>query len=273
MDVLRRHRLLVGAGLAATLALAILSYIRVSPDGVAYRSPQIWSNTSTLILSQPGFPEWRSQLQNVSPTDRLAGLADVYAAFATSDAVGRELRRRGFGDVFADDGEAGKVTAAAVPSSINSAATPLLQVSASGETPAAATRLTKAATSTLIDVVSARQQAADIPPSERITLRVVKQSGEPELIVPRSKTPFIILLLGGLTLTITAAFIRDNAQRPPREGSAVEATTLEARPRPLEPAIPPSAEVSRTAPDPTRSTGHTENATQDVRDVRGRRVG
>ena len=101
----------------------------------------------------------------------------------------------------------------------------------------------------------------------------MKQSGEPELIVPRSKTPFIILLLGGLTLTITAAFIRDNAQRPPREGSAVEATTLEARPRPLEPAIPSAAEVSRTAPDPTRSTGHTENATQDVRDVRGRRVG
>jgi hypothetical protein len=273
MDVLRRHRLLVSAGLAASLALAILSYIHVSPDGVTYRNPQIWSSSSTLILSQPGFPEWRSQLQSVSPTDRLAGLADVYAAFATSDAVGRELRRRGFGDVFADDGEAGKVTAAAVPSSINSTATPLVQVSASGETPAAATRLTRAATSTFIDVVTERQRAAEIPPSERITLRVVKQSGEPELIVPRSKTPFIIILLGGLTLTIAAAFIRDNAQRPPREGSAVETTALEARPRPLEPAIPPAADVPRTAPDQTRATGQTENASQDVRGVRGRRFG
>ena len=272
MDVLRRHRLLVVAGLAASLALAILSYVRVSPSGVSFRSPEIWSNTSILILSQSGFPEWRSQLDVVSPTDRLAGLADVYAAFATSDAVGRELRRRGFGDVFADDGKAGKVSAAAVPSAINSAATPLLQISGTGDTPEAATRLTKAATGTLIDVVATRQRAADIPPSERITLRVVKESGEPELIVPRSKTPFIIILLGGLTLTIAAAFVRDNMQRSEREAAA-EATTLEPRPRPLETAAPPTPEVPRAAPDQTRPTTEGEDATQDVRDVRGRRVG
>jgi hypothetical protein len=272
MDVLRRYRLLVVAGLAASLALAILSYIRVSPSGVAYRSPEIWSNSSTLILSQPGFPEWRSQLDVVSPTDRLAGLADVYAAFATSDAVGRELRRRGFGDVFADDGEAGKVTATAVPSTINSAATPLLQVSASGDTPAAATRLTRAATATLLDVVTARQRAADIPPSERITLRVVKESGEPVLIVPRSKTPFIIILLGGLTLTVAAAFIRDNTRRSAREQAAVEATALEPRPRPLETASAPPPEVPRTAGEQARPTAENESATHDVRSA-GRRVG
>jgi hypothetical protein len=265
MDVLRRYRLLVVAGLAASLALAILSYIRVSPSGVAYRSPEIWSNSSTLILSQPGFPEWRSQLDVVSPTDRLAGLADVYAAFATSDAVGRELRRRGFGDVFADDGKTGKVTATAVPSTINSAATPLLQVSASGDTPAAATRLTRAATATLLDVVTARQRAADIPPSERITLRVVKESGEPVLIVPRSKTPFIIILLGGLTLTVAAAFIRDNARRSAREEGPVEATALET-------ASAPPPEVRRTAAEQARPTAENESATHDVRSA-GRRVG
>ena len=52
-----------------------------------------------------------------------------------------------------------------------------------------------------------------IPPSQRVELRIVKRSGVPKLIGPRSKTTFIIILLAGLTITVAAAFVRENLQR------------------------------------------------------------
>ena len=53
-DVLRRHRAVVLVGVALTVALAVLSYVRVSPSGISYRSPEIWSNQATLVLTQEG---------------------------------------------------------------------------------------------------------------------------------------------------------------------------------------------------------------------------
>ena len=61
-DVLRRHRTVVFVGVALTVALAVLSYVRVSPSGISYRSPEIWSNQATLVFTQEGAPELRSVL-------------------------------------------------------------------------------------------------------------------------------------------------------------------------------------------------------------------
>ena len=94
-EVLWRHRLLVGVGLAVALALAFLSHVRVSSDGLADRKQETWSNASVLVLSQESFPEGRSVLPPNTDPSRFAAIADQYAALATSDAVVASLKKQG----------------------------------------------------------------------------------------------------------------------------------------------------------------------------------
>jgi len=219
-DVLRRHRKTVIVGVVLTLALAVLSFVRVSPSGVSYRSAETWSNQATLVLTQRGAPELRSVLparpggfsSSLADTGRFAGLIDVYAAIATSDAVINELRRRGL--VKAEDLKDGvlPITAAAVPSTVN-AATPMMTISGTSTTGPMATALTIGATKAFLDVLHSRQLAAKIPRGDRIEARVVRGSEAPKLVDPRKKAVPILVLLGGLIATMAVAFTRDNAAR------------------------------------------------------------
>jgi hypothetical protein len=215
--------LLVLVGLWLSLTLALFSQVRISSTGVSYRSPQVWSNEATVALSQAGAPELGGSNEQ---TTQLTTLVDVYAAYATSDAVINGLRRKGF--LTARDVRDGKlpIAASAVPSPLNSAPTPLLKVTASGQTPAKATRLTQAATDELISYVKSRQIEAAIPVRERVQLQILKRSSEPEVIVPRSKSKAILILLAGLSATFAAAFIRDNIRRRPPPGQSGEVTAL-----------------------------------------------
>jgi hypothetical protein len=201
------------SGCVIALALALLSYVRVSADGLTYRNPEIWSNEATLQLSDPSHPEWRSTLPPTADPNRFTSLVDQYAEFATSDPVIRALRRQGFLSREAVKSGIAGITATSVASPINGSITPLLKLSGLGATPIEATRLTLRATDAFIAVAKARQVQAKIPQHQRVELRIVKRSSVPKLIGPRSKTTFIIILLAGLTLTVAAAFIRDNLQR------------------------------------------------------------
>ena len=69
------------------LALAMLSYVRVSADGLTYRNPEVWSNEATLELSDPSYPELRSTLPPTADPNRFTSLVDQYVALATSDDV------------------------------------------------------------------------------------------------------------------------------------------------------------------------------------------
>jgi hypothetical protein len=227
MDVLRRSRTLVKVGLAITVALVVLSYVRISPSGISYRTPEGWSNEATLVLSEPGFPELRSVPPGASPslaTDRLAGLVDFYAALATSDAVVAALRRTRA--IEPEDVEDGKLpfSASAVPSSVGGPSS-LMRISATGTSASEATALTVAATNRFLDLLRKSQQEANIPEAQRVEVRVVKRSGEPTLVAPRSKTTPIVILLAGLTIVGAAAFVRDNFRRvrpaPPDVAEAV----------------------------------------------------
>jgi capsular polysaccharide biosynthesis protein len=211
IDVLRRHRLLVVSGIAVTLALAWLSYVRVSESGLAYRKSEIWSSEATLIVSGPSQPEWRSVLPASVQPDRFTSLVDVYAELATSDAVMASLRRQGLRE--AENGVA-PITATAVHSTFNGTPTPLLKITAMATSPAGARSLATRATDAFIDVLASRQAEANIPEGDRIQLRIVKRSSVPTLTQPRSKTTFIIILLAGLITTIAAAFMRENTRRP-----------------------------------------------------------
>jgi hypothetical protein len=212
-EVLWRHRLLVAVGLVGALALAFLSVARVSSDGFAYRKPEAWSNTSVLVLSQENFPEGRSDLPPNTEPGRFTTIVDQYAALVTSDGVIASLKRQGLLKPDAGAREELPIAATAVSSAVTGSATPLLELTAVGESPAEATRLVIRATDTFINFVRSRQQDAGIPEDQRVRLEIVTRAGVPELTAPRKKTTPIFILLAGLTIVVAAAFIRDNMQR------------------------------------------------------------
>jgi hypothetical protein len=245
---------LVLVGVALTLALAFLSYVRISPSGVAYRSPEIWSNKATLVLTQEGAPELRSVLParpgayspSLADTGRFASLVDVYATLATSDDVVSKLERRGM--LHEEDLKDGAlpITAAAVSSTVGSV-TPMMTISASSLSGPMATKLTLATTKAFLDVVHAKQLAANIPVKDRIQVRVLNSSEAPTLVDPRSKAMPILVLLGGLIATLAIAFTRDNVARRPKS-EAPELTTLPSADEPREPGTSVVAAQARVTP-------------------------
>ena len=241
-------------GVTLTLVLAVLSFVRVSPSGVSFRKPEIWSNQATLVLTQEGAPELRSVLPtgpgafapSLADTGRFAGLIDIYATLATGDAVVRKLERRGL--LTAKDLSEGALPITAAPvSSTTGLATPMMTITASSVTGPQATQLTLAATNAFLDVVHARQLADRIPVKDRIQLRVVKSSDAPKLVGPRSKAMPILVLLGGLIATLAVAFTRDNLARRER---VPELTPVKSRDETREPDEAVGATPARVVPKP-----------------------
>ena len=253
------------SGLVAALALAFLSYVRVSAEGLAYRNPEVWSNEATLQLSDPSYPELRSNPSPTSDPNRFLVLADQYAEFATSDAVMSSLKKQRLIGRRADPTGVAAIVATSVASPVNGSITPLLKITGMARSPAEATRLTTRATDTFIAVAKGRQVQAKIPESQRIELRIVRRAGVPKLTAPRSKTTFLILLLAGLTVTVAAAFIREN-QTAGRKNETDTASVID-----LE-APPPASNGSdpvRAVPEPgfRSETTEAEDGEAEVRSV------
>jgi hypothetical protein len=241
------------------LGLALLSYVRVSQNGLTYRTPEIWSNEATLALSTREEPEWRSELPPTAQPQSLAGLAEQYAAYATSDDVIRTLRKEGLLPKRAAKSGGAAISASAVPSALTGQPTPLLSIKGLATSPAEATRLTIAATNAFINYARSRQDAANIPDPKRVELRVVTRVSVPTLAVPRSKTKLIIILMAGLTATVAAAFIRDNMERAKRRQSQPEPVpVLDPLVRQGEPPVLNGSEAVRAAPEQASRSGWDE---------------
>jgi capsular polysaccharide biosynthesis protein len=229
-EVLGRHRLLLGVGVAFALALAFLSVVRVSSDGLAYRQGETWSNTSVLALSQKNFPEGSAVSPESADPARFSQIVDQYAALVSSDEVVASLKRQGLLEPHAGETRNLPFAATAVPSAVTGAPTALLKVTAIGKSPAAATRLVTRTTDTFINVVKSRQETAGIPENRRVGLEILTRAGVPKLIGPRKKTTPMFILFAVLTIVVVAIFIRDNMQRADQVEPGVPPHQLEAAP-------------------------------------------
>jgi capsular polysaccharide biosynthesis protein len=241
-SLLARHRRLVIVGVVASLALAVLSFVRVSPSGIGYRSSERWVNEATLVVTQAGFNEGRSGGGAAVDTtlQRFSTLVNVYAALVESDQVVNLLVKRGLVD--REDVSNGEIPVVATPVvSDNGASTPLMTITGSASSAAKATALTVGATRAFIDTLERRQRAAGIPSSQRTLVQPVRRFGEPTLVEPRSKSLPIIAFLAGLSATFGAVIIRDGRLR--RQGEEPEEAEL-AESVPLVPA----REQSRSVP-------------------------
>lgn len=269
MGVLRRHRLIVVSGFAVALALAFLSYVRVSEAGLAYRKPEVWSSEATLILSGAYHPEWRSVLPATAQPDRFTSLVDLYSELATSDDVMASLRKQSLIKPEAGGLAALPISATAVHSTFNGTPTPLLKITALAITPADARRLVIRATDAFIRVLRSRQAAAKIPESQRVELRIVKRSDVPKLAQPRSKTTFMLIFLAGLIATAALAFVRDNFQRGANRRTQQEPPTGVERLQPAaEPPVSSGSESVLAAPsEASHSETNGADHNSDVRSV------
>ena len=215
-------------GIALSLALALFSYVRISSSGLIYRGSEVWANEATLAFSSSGSFEWRADIpesQSDSPA-RIPWLVEQYSIYATSDTVLKALQKQGL--LKSKEAAAGRapIEANVVPSMFGSSPIPFMKIVGKGDSPAAATRLTVAATDAFIAYLGARQDAAGIRENQRVQVQIVDRYRAPMLIEPRSKIGLLAILLAGLTATVAAAFIRDNVQRTKKRADDPDVPSL-----------------------------------------------
>jgi hypothetical protein len=226
--VLWRHRLLLAAGLAVALGLAILSVVRVEFAGATpkfvYRQPEIWQANTRLMLTQRGFPMGRSGFP-ASDADsgvfadpgRMSSLASFYAQLASADEV--QLK------VLAGTTKAAALTATPVRDPNTEDPSPFVDILGLSETPLSAARISYRGAVVFMQYVARRQQAARIPERDRVLLQVVKQPigiEGPVRIEGRKKTTPAFVFLAVLVATVGLIFVVENA-RGRRAPTSVEA--------------------------------------------------
>lgn len=244
MRILWRRRVLVGAGAAVAICLAVLSAARVSPTSsphIAYRQDEQWVSYSTLFVTQQGFPWGRNILDTTSPAQeartkqseklyadpsRFSSLAVLYSRLATSDQVRAIMLKKGPID--------GEIDAAPVLASANAFADalPLVQIAAIAKTPTAAIKLVEGTTQAFRQFLERQQQLNAIPSEQRVIVTVIKRADKPKLLAGRSMTLPIVVFMIIMLLVCGIAFVLEN-WRPKIEAAPVPVED-ELRPAPLD---------------------------------------
>lgn len=223
LRVLWRFRLLVLSGILLAGALALLSHVRISPEGFTYRQNEEWASYATLLVGGPGLSLLSSVDQDgdvqvqaeglgaqQAALQRYTALAIIYARLSDSDAVLRKVRQTGPLD--------GRIEAAALTSSDqNSDALPLISVAAISASPEQARSLAAREVAGLQAYLAERQRAEGVPPERAITFTVVKQPTAAVLLAGRTKTLPIVVFLTVMIAVIALAFVLENLRPRVRE--------------------------------------------------------
>ncbi len=204
--VLWRFRIVSAVGLVLAITLAALSFVRVGSGGIAYRNKEQWVSYQTLLVTQRGFTEGRTDAVGADP-NRLAMLAVLYSQFTTADSVVRAVWPHGL------HGE--RLDAAPVLTlrgSSSASALPIISIAGFSDTPRRAQALTDRAARALATYVEQRQAANKIPDSKRVRLNTVATAANnaPKLWKGRSKALPLVIFLTVLIVTAGLAFVLEN---------------------------------------------------------------
>lgn len=226
--VLWRHKLLVGTGMLAAVALAFLSYAKVDfAHGfkVTYRSQEIYQADSVMLISEPGFP-WGRATPTVGPGDnnkpdpagavasqtRLTSIAVLYAQLANSDPVRAILLRSG-PPVKRKD-----VNAAPVVQAYSSVGPLLPLVSVTGRAPsrALARSYAQRETAAFLKYLTDKQNAAKIPADQRVVIQLLEDGSTPRVIQGRKKTLTLLVFMTVMLAVSGLAFMLENIRNANR---------------------------------------------------------
>lgn len=229
--VLWRFRLLFLLGLMLALALASLSIVRVSSEGLTYRQSELWSSTMRVGVTQKGFPWGRlfalepTQTDNPNPPqdsdipvadpNRLNNLAVLYAELAMSDQV-RTLMRQEGGPVV------GQIMATPLVRGEARIPLPLIDVTAVSTSPLSAIQLAKRNATALGAYVRLQQRENSVPTTDRVVVEPIMSPRRATVYQPRSKTIPIVVFLAVMFGTCGLAFLLENVRPRPSEPPAAD---------------------------------------------------
>jgi hypothetical protein len=236
LRVLWRFRVLAAIGLLLATALALAALVKVSFDDglqVSYRGSEQWSSSSSIFVTQQGFPLGRSIYDEVVPVGGQGGSADgtlpdassyvprfadpsrfssyaqLYARLAASDLLKQRMLR--------DGPLQGSVGAAAGTDPRNPGIVlPLVEIQGIAATADAARTTAARATSALVGYVEQEQTANEIAKNRRIILRVLNEPSTPVLLAPRSKTRPVFIFAAVLIAVAGLIFLLENMRPQPR---------------------------------------------------------
>ncbi|MGH2716446.1 MAG: hypothetical protein ACRDM7_21685 [Thermoleophilaceae bacterium] len=229
--VLWRFRALTATGLVLGIVLAILASYQPTWDGgpvLTQRGSETWSIESSLLVTQPGFPEGRTtlpttsvegvpgiqttpqprsgQLEFADPT-RFSALANLYAELAVSDRVRTRVPERP---------TAGQIEAHQVEATAGQPALPVIKLTTFAESAAAVRALNLHTVRALRGVLSSEQSKNEIPDRQRVELSMLRAPTAPVKTAGPSHTPsilaFLLCVLGAIAVTHLLAALRDRQQ-------------------------------------------------------------
>lgn len=222
--VVWRFKIVFAVGLVLAVALAVLSTAKVSFSGGAptltYRGSEQWQSQTSLFITQEGFPWGRVATSTPSAStyaaaSGLANVAPVYARLASGDAVRALLRLK--------PGE----SVSGVPM-LDQTQRPLPLIGINAVAPSArdATLLSLRAAQVFQKYIDHQQQAAGIPPNQRVVLQMVNGVSQLQLLTPHKKTVPIVIFLGVMIAVLALIFALENL-RPRLHAARVSAAEAE----------------------------------------------
>lgn len=237
----RFRRLLIG-GLLLAILLAGATYVKVTLAGgspkLEYRQEQMWASVGRMLVTQPGFPQGRTDTGNIdtgaagavkpdarqfADPSKFVDLAMLYARIGMSSEV-RQL-------VFPNGHPVKGFDSIAVTAQQD---LPLVEVSTTANTRAGAVDLANREINALQTYIRREQRDNGVGPENRIELQVIEQPGAPAplkgventwIIAPRSKMrpALVFVLICGLFFAL--ALVLENINPRMRAVSNDDAAT------------------------------------------------
>lgn len=202
LEVIRRSKALLGAGVVLGLLFAVLAGHRVLLDGgpkLEPRQAETWTSSSELLVTAGDEPYTNFKFPDPALT---AHLAFVYSRFFESDRIESRLGR------LPEDAE---IAAVALPASQNSSEVlPVIALDTSAQTSEAARSLNAALISAFRQDLTLRQERNGQRPQGRIRLEVLKRPQAAVLTKGRKPTLPIMVFLLTVAGALGAAYVREN---------------------------------------------------------------
>jgi hypothetical protein len=231
--VVWRFRRLVVGGFMLAVVVAVLASFQVSSSGLTWRSSQTFTATSTLFVTQTGFPWGRVTLPeaSLSPStagapanegtaadtggdrreygapERFSDLAVVYSFIARSDQV-REL--------VMPLPQPDQIVITPVINPTTGAALPLLLTETHATDQRTAMRLNQGVIEALRTYLAKEQEASDIPESQRVRVQVLNPATPVGVTEGRTYMGSVVAFVLVMAAAIALAYLLENlrASRP-----------------------------------------------------------
>jgi hypothetical protein len=235
LQVVWRFRRIVAGGFLLAVAVSVLASFHVSSSGLTWRSDQTFTSTSTLFVTQTGFPWGRVTLPSASlqpsgvagnegsvdgestqrerreygAPERFSDLAVVYSFIARSDQVRALVMPRPQPD---------QIVITPVTNPATGANLPLLLMETHATDQGIAQQLNEGVISALRNYLAEEQEASNIPNDQRVRVQVLNPPTPAGVTQGRTYMASVVAFIMVLAATLAIVYLLENLRlnRPVR---------------------------------------------------------